>query len=270
MAIINFDARTVQPDAGRMGPVPAAWYNFAVTESEVVPGKSDPINAARLNITCKILDGEYKGRTVYHGFNIKNPSAKAMEISFAQLSAIAHAVGVLMVQDSSQLHNIPFKGKVKVTPGDGQYEPKNEFTAFKNVNDATAVNLPGAPAGANPAMAPVRPAAPAMPAPGAAPGGWGQAPAAPAQATPQTQVAPPAQPAPQWQAPAAAQPWSNPAAVETVAAAAAVTGAQPWSNPAAEQAPAQAAVAPAAAQPEAAAPAAVVAAGQTPPPWMTA
>jgi hypothetical protein len=239
MTTLNLDLRAVTPDEGRgLDPVPAAWYNWMVTESKVEPTKDT--QGVRLNIVCTIIDGQYKGRKAYHGFNLKNANPKAVEIAMGQLSALGHAIGVLYIQDDAQLHNKPFKGKVKVVPKDGEYEAKNEFTAFKNVNDTSVGNDP---------------------VPAAAPAG------APTAWTPPAAAAPAAAPAQAWTPPAAAaQPWAAPADAAP-AAAVAPAAAPVWTPPAEQPAPVAAAPAPAA-EPAPAPAAEPAAGGAAVPPWM--
>lgn len=258
MAVINFNANNVTPDEGRGDPLPTGWYNMMVISSELKPTR-DTMGTI-LAIVSQVVDGQYAGRKVYGNFNMKNNSEKAQEIGHKQFSALCHAVRVLMVQDTAQVHNIPYKAKVKLVPADGQFEAKNEITAYKDINDATA----GAPVAGVPTSMP-----PSRPMPSAPPG-------APAFAPPQqAQAQAPAQaPAAQWQAPAAAQPWQAPGAPAAPVQQAPV---QPVAPPVQQQAPtwnpapaAQApAPAPVAEQPaQVAAPVAPVAEGQAIPPWM--
>ncbi len=226
MALLNFDATQVAPDAGQMDAMPAGWYNVMMDESEVKPTKGG--DGFYLQCRFNILDGQYVGRKVSTRFNIRNPNPVAQEIAYKQLSAVAHAVGVLHVGDSSELHGRPLKVKVKLKPADGQYEASNEISAYKNINEQVGPAAGAAPAGTGvPAGFGTQAPAPA-PAPVAAPA-W-QQPAAPAPA-PVAAPAPAA--APQWQAPQAQQPWQAPAAAPAPAPA-----------PAPVAAPAPAAVAP--------------------------
>jgi len=207
MAVINFDATKVAPDEGRGDPIPAAWYNLAPTELNLQPTKDG--QGTKISAVFQVLDGIYKGRKVYHNFNMKNQSEKAQDIGNKQFSALCHACRTLQVERTEQLLNIPFKGRVKVeaaTMGpDGitvQYEAKNVITAFKDVNDAAA----GTPSGAT--AAPVaRPAAP-LPAAVVFPATQGWAPATQGQNAPPVQTAAvQPQAAPQWNPPAGQQPW---------------------------------------------------------------
>lgn len=227
MAQLNFDATQVAPDLG-FETVPAGWYNAMIDESEMKPTKDG--SGAYLQTRFNIIDGQYANRKIYMRLNLRNTNPVAQEIAYKQLSAIAHAVGVLHVQDSSQLHGLPMKIKVKLRKDtSGQYEDSNEISSIKNINEqvdmgsqaaAPAGGFGGAPAGGMP------------PGFGAPQGGFAPQ-AAPQQAPAQQPWQQPAQqpePQPQ-QAPAQAapaqQPWQQPAA------------AQPW-----QQAPQQAAPAP--------------------------
>ena len=203
-AILNFDATTVAPDTGGGDPVPAGWYNVMVDESEMKPTKAE--GGLRLSLRFTIMDGQYANRKVFTGLNLKNANPVAQEIAYKQLSAICHAVGVMQVQDSQQLHGRPLKIKVKVRAASGDYEASNDITSYKNINeqvDGPATG--GAPAGA-PWAGQQAPAAQQ-----AAP--WAGAPAAtPAptqQFAPPVQAPEPAAAAPQWQPPAAQHPWAQ-------------------------------------------------------------
>jgi len=220
LAILNFDATQVAPDQGQLDPIPAAWYNVAFDESDLAPTKDG--TGTILKMSCRVLDGQFVGRKLYTNFNIRNSSAQAQEIAYKQLSALAHAVNVLNVQDSSQLHAIPLKVRVKlvaeVKDADGsvKYPAKNEITAYRNVNEAVPTGGPaqaatsqsnpfGAPAGmppVNSGMPPVPQAAPVQPQ---AQQPWQQAPQQPwqqpAQAAPVQPAIPMPQTAPLQQAP---------------------------------------------------------------------
>ena len=163
MAQFQFNAASVEPDSGKLDPVPAGWYEMMVKTSEMVETKDK--QGKMLKVQAEIISGQYKGRKVYVNFNVENKSDQAVDIGLKQLSALCHAVGVLGMQDTAQLHAIPFKGKLKLIPAIGQYDAKNEFAAYRHINDATA----GAPVGAvapaaSAAVTPPPPPRPAIPA----------------------------------------------------------------------------------------------------------
>lgn len=188
MVALNFDATTVAPDTG-MEVVPAGWYNVRIDESEIKPTKDGA--GARLNLRFDIMDGQYIGRKLFTGLNIRNASAVAQEISYKQLSAIAHAVGVLQVQDSQQLHGLPLKVKVKIRKASGDYEEQNEISMYRNINEPVETVGSGVAASAAPAGFGQPPAGFGQP-----PAGFGQPPAG-FGAAPQPQQQPGFAPQPQ-------------------------------------------------------------------------
>lgn len=259
MTAFSFDATKVEPDTGRMGPVPAGYYKVVIDNAELKPTKNG--DGSYINARSSILEGAYKGQKIFHKFNVTNPNDKAVEIGYKQLSALCHALGVMQMQALEQMYNIPHFVKVKVKDGENGYDAQNEITAFRGIGDQAA-NAAYAAQSSGPSAAPgvTRTAVPPVVAPvvptvqvGQAPA-W-QAPAAVAAPAPawQPPVQPPAVQAPPVQAPAAAAPapaWTPPANV------------QPWQQP---TAPAVAA------QPEATPVVEIQppAAGEALPPWMT-
>lgn len=208
MATLNFDANAIQPDTS-FDPIPAGWYNAIIDESEMKPTRDG--SGAYLALRFNIIDGQYAGRKVFTRLNLRNQNPVAQDIAQKQLSSICHAVNVMQIQDSSQLHALPMQIRVKVTNDPtGQYDPSNEISGYKAVGagNGQGVAAPlAAPAYTAPA-APVAPAAPAQPQtagtwqpPANAQQQWAQpqatAPAAPV-APQQSATQPAAAPAPQW------------------------------------------------------------------------
>ena len=300
MVAFNFDANTVAPDEGRMA-VPKGWYNVMMTESERKPTQDGSSQYLRTVFT--IVDGQFKGMKIYNNFNDQHANPQTREIAARQISALMHAIGVMQITDTSQLHNRPLKVKVKVrVDKEGTYDDQNDITAFKPMSFVTPDNpVAAAPAGGfTPPAAGFTP--PPLAAPAAVPAAATWAPPAvtpaPAPAAPAFEMAPgdpvtreqyhaagwtdeqliahnkmravvPA-PAP---APVAAAPVAPPAAPAAVEQpwAAAGAAAQPWAPAPAAAPPAAPAPAPVAAAPAPAAPApvdpAIAAAQAASPPW---
>lgn len=217
MAQLNFDARQVAPATGQMDAIPAGWYNVMIDQSEMKPTSKN--DGFYLELRFNIIDGQYVGRKLFSRLNIRNANPTAQEIAYKDLSAIAHAVNVLLVEDSQQLHGIPLKVKVKLRAAQQEkdqygnvlkdYEASNDISAYRNINE----NVSGGPASASSApIAQSQPAAPTWTQPQAQQP-WTQ-PAAPQQAPQAAPAAPawapPAQQAPQppIQAPQQAPAWA--------------------------------------------------------------
>lgn len=210
MATLNFDANAIQPDTS-FEPIPAGWYNAVIDESEMKPTRDG--SGAYLALRFNIIDGQYAGRKVFTRLNLRNQNPVAQDIAQKQLSTICHAVNVLNVQDSSQLHALPMQIRVKVTNDPtGQYDPSNEISGYKAVGAGNGQGVAAPLAAPAAPVAPVAPAAPVAPQPQAQPAGTWQPPAnapqqwaqpvAPQATAPAAPVAPaqpaPAAPAPQW------------------------------------------------------------------------
>lgn len=154
MAGLNFDASSVPPQEA-LEPVPSGWYICQIVDSSMEPTKNQ--QGSFLALELQILDGPYAGRKVFDRLNLNNANQVAQEIAYKTLSAICHAVGILQVADSQQLHGKPLEVKVSLRPagpgGDGQhYEANNVVKGYRAVAGSTGNGAP--------------------PAPPAAPGGW--------------------------------------------------------------------------------------------------
>ncbi len=142
MAKLNFNAANVEPDAG-FSLIPAGVYTAQATDSKVYPTKSG--TGTILELAFKILEGQHAGRLVWARINIQNANPVSEQIGQKQLSGLCHAVGVLQLQDSSQLHNKPLRIRVKVAKSEG-YEDKNEVNGFEALpqgsGDPAAPSMP--------------------------------------------------------------------------------------------------------------------------------
>ena len=93
----------------------------------------------RLNMQVEIEesrdnDDKYKGRLVFIGLNIKNPSKQCEQISKKELASICDAVGVEEVEDSEELHDITFGFKLKIEESEG-YDDKNVISQYITEED---------------------------------------------------------------------------------------------------------------------------------------
>lgn len=168
-----------------------------VSASEFKASKSGA-NNGYLELTLNIIEGEHKGQTGAYRLNLFNENAQTVDIASRQLSAICHVTGQMMISDSAQLHNIPFRAIVGLQKKLKEDAP--DYTEVKGVLDYSG-NRPGqaklapqAQAAQAPAFAQPQQQA-AAPAPAAQPA-WSQpqqaAPApAQAQAAPQGSAVPP-------------------------------------------------------------------------------
>lgn len=136
----QFDASQVAPSTG-YDVIPKGEYVMRITDSDVVPNSAQ--TGTVLKLTLEVVSGEYAGRKVFDQLNLTNPNEMAVKISRERLSAYCHATGVIQLQDSQQLHGIPFVAKVKIkVDKNGVYDDRNEIASCKKMEQGA-----GAPQG---------------------------------------------------------------------------------------------------------------------------
>lgn len=208
MVQLNFDASQVKPYEN--DTIPAGWYNVVIDNSEMKPTKDG--SNAYLELRYSVVDGQYAGRKLFSRHNIQHSNPQTVEIAWQEISAIAHAVGVLRVADTNQLMNIPFKVKVRIRKDkNGEYDDQNDISSYKHMSFVT--DQPKAPGAAAPkAGGFVPPAQQPTQQPQNPAGGWdpnqGQQ-QQPVQQPPQQFAQPPAQQQPPTQQFQTQQPWEQ-------------------------------------------------------------
>lgn len=199
-----FNANAVAPDqGGNYQQLPIGKHPVKIIASEVKANSSG--TGGMVAFELEVIDGPARGATGNMNINLYNASEKARAIAEAQMSALCHVTGVFMLNDTSQLHGIPFAVDVtnqSLTPDQKAKQDAGEtvtpFTQVRKILDINCNEPKGQgqqqQAAAAPAAAWGGGAAPA-PAPAPAQGGaWGggqaAAPAQQAQAPAQQAAAP--------------------------------------------------------------------------------
>ena len=139
MAALDFNAQDVPPATERK-PLPEGDYKVAIVKSENKPTKNG--KGSYLELVMQVLDGEHKGRQLWERLNLNNQSDVAVQIAKETLSAICHATGVMVVQDSSQLHDRPVVASVKLRKRPDNGEMTNEVKGYKSLNEAASASKP--------------------------------------------------------------------------------------------------------------------------------
>jgi hypothetical protein len=239
MALLNFDATNVQPLVARSA-IPAGWYPCVIQNTEMKTTKAG--TGQFLEVSFEVQQpSEHAKALLFGSCNLANPNPVAVEIGYRTLSSICHAVGIIQVADSSQLHGRPLMVKVSLRPAgpgaDGNhYEATNEIKDYKAYeNTAPAFQAPAR--AFPPAAAPAFPPEPAggFPQPTVAPSWNAPAPVQQPSAAPdfvqpgpalqfQQPVQQPAPAAQQFQQPA-------PAPAQQQAAEGAPANLPPWMKP---------------------------------------
>lgn len=128
-----FNANNFDPTQSS-GGLPIGRHPVIVESSEVRANKANDGTYLQLNL--KVIDGPNAGTVGAYRLNLYHSNPQVVEIASRQLSAISHVTGVFMIQDSAQLHNIPFVIEVGPQKNDPQY------TEVKKVFDING-NEPG-------------------------------------------------------------------------------------------------------------------------------
>lgn len=136
----NFDANQHEPAVER-GPVPSAWYAMQIVNSEIRPTAAKDGNYLWLEYEMmEAVHPNYKGRKAWENLNIDNPNTQTVQIANSQLSAICRSVGVMLVQDSNQLHGKPLSVKLGIEPATEKYKAKNVVNAYASINEHFGTN----------------------------------------------------------------------------------------------------------------------------------
>lgn len=136
MALINFDATTVEPSTSK-DPIPEGKYVAIIVESAMKPTKTG--NGQFLELVYQIVDGEHKGRKLWSRHNLQHPTAQAVTIARMELSAICRSAGIMTPKDSAELHNLPLTITVKCKKREDNGEWTNEIKAWAKKDAAAGV-----------------------------------------------------------------------------------------------------------------------------------
>lgn len=201
MSQFVFDATKVSPQSDRSA-VPPDTYDVILTGSDIKPGKTPTDRQMSLNM--RIISGPLNGGSIFQTLNIIHSNPTAQQIAQSEFSALCHAIGILNISDTTQLHGRPFKVKTSIRNGTdklGQPDGKTytEVDAYLRADGSPisgGAGAPGAVGQAPPAWA--NPGAQAAPPPTAMPMPPGVAPLPPQQfqQPPPMAPQPPQQPAP--------------------------------------------------------------------------
>ena len=123
-----FDASLVKPEEG-FSILPVGVHDVVITNSNVKSNKMG--NGRYLQFELEIVEGSFKGKKGLMNINLYSQNEKAVEIAKSTLSNICRATGVMMLQDTAQLHGHVIRVDVKLQSGEsgekGYTEVKRVF-----------------------------------------------------------------------------------------------------------------------------------------------
>lgn len=176
--------------AGDRSPFPNGKYPFTIVKSEIRQTKAK--TGHYLMLQCKCFEGPAVGKVHFINLNIDNPNPIAVEIADKELNSLCEAMGLVGVEDSSEMHELPFILDLVEDNSNSDY-PGNKILAFLPYGGAgapaTTTTTATAPAWANlPAAAaandPTPPTPPTTEQPANVPNGAGTQGAVPQEAEP--------------------------------------------------------------------------------------
>ncbi len=139
VSLEGFNANEVTP-ASEFEPLAAGKYLAIITDSVMKPTKSG--TGQYLEFTFQVIEeGPHKGRRLWSRLNLVNPSAQAVEIAQAELSAMCRAVGHMQPVDSIELHDVPLAITVGQTRRNDTGDLVNEIRGYAKA-DALDGGLP--------------------------------------------------------------------------------------------------------------------------------
>jgi hypothetical protein len=203
-----FDANLIAP-ASSSAQLPVGPRQAAVIIGSEIKATKDKTGGL-VQFELQIIEGPNQGATGAYRINLYNSNDQARRIAESQFSSICHAVNVMQVQDTQQLHGIPFFIDVNVQKNDERYTEVSKVYAYEpsEPQQAPSVQTQQAPQNQPIQQAPVAQAAPwgaqqapAQQAPTEEPKAWGQQPIANQWGTAAEQAA--------QQEPVARAPWSK-------------------------------------------------------------
>ena len=165
MAQLGFNAEEFADREERpsFAPLPAGEYVVMISGSSI---KDTRTGGQFLELEMVVDGGEFDGRRLWDRLNISNPNATAQRIAHETLADYCVVCGRTSVQDSEELHGVPFRVELSIDPGKGSYGPSNRVrkVLFENGASPRGGQAP-APASARRRQGASAPAASAQTAP---------------------------------------------------------------------------------------------------------
>lgn len=124
MAQLGFNADDFadREDRPSYDPLPAGEYAVMVTNSSIQDTKS---GGQMLVLELTVDGGDFDSRKVWDRLNIVNANTTAQRIAHETLADYCNVCGRAQVEDSEELHGVPFRVELSLEPAKGEYGPSN-------------------------------------------------------------------------------------------------------------------------------------------------
>ncbi|MCC7005022.1 MAG: DUF669 domain-containing protein [Ottowia sp.] len=135
MSNLEFDATTIEPSA-TLDALPSNTYPVKIKWTERKATKKG--DGELLQIQLEVIDGEFKGRSVFDRLNLWNPNSQAVDIAQRSLSAICHAINLLKVKNHEELRGKKLMAKIVYKPAEGNYSEGNDVKGYSKLDGGDA------------------------------------------------------------------------------------------------------------------------------------
>lgn len=115
-------------DTGGFTVLPEDEYTVQIVKSEWKDTKDK--QGKYIQLMMRVVEGEYNGKPLIDRLNLVNPNPVAVDIANTTLNSICAACGKTDVEDTDELHGIPFKIKVSIREASGDWPEQNEIKAY--------------------------------------------------------------------------------------------------------------------------------------------
>lgn len=141
---LNFDSTKVEKVESKFDPIPDGKYKAMIVNSEE---RTTQVEGNRyLSLTWQIVDGPYKGRTIFDNFhtvrNGKTPTdAETIRIANSRLADVCGAVNVIRFKNTSELHNKIICISVRVKAPNNGYPASNKIVKYESINGGSKLPI---------------------------------------------------------------------------------------------------------------------------------
>lgn len=109
--------------------LPDGEYVMQVTKSSIKDTKAG--TGKYISFVFTVLEPEeHAGRMVFNNMNIVNPNPVAVKIAQEELKALTEACGIEELEDTAELHAIPFRAQVITEAGKNGYKDSNKVKKY--------------------------------------------------------------------------------------------------------------------------------------------
>lgn len=135
--MVTFEKKAGEYEAHAEGfaLLPEGEYPAMITD---VSEKTSKTGNKYLGMKFQVVDGEYKGRVLFHNLNLWHEKKLTQDISWGQLSKIGYAAtGNKSPATGDEVLNKPMTIVVSVRPESGGYQASNEIKGWKPLDESS-------------------------------------------------------------------------------------------------------------------------------------